>query len=87
MIILTFKKWLINFKDIDFPIGDLAKDIGSDKEFPNEINSLESLSSYLHSRNATSKVLETAKNAFIYYALDENLVRFENGDLIWKTND
>ncbi|WP_421000552.1 YozE family protein [Carnobacterium maltaromaticum] len=84
---MKFKKWLVNFKDVDSPLGDLAKEVADDKEFPNNINSLESLSNYLHSHNATNNALEAAKNAYIYYALDEKLVRYENGDLIWKTND
>ena len=30
----TFKTWLQNFIGVDLPIGDLAKDICGDAEFP-----------------------------------------------------
>lgn len=30
----TFKTWIANFKDVDLPIGDLARDICVSDEFP-----------------------------------------------------
>lgn len=32
----TFKNWIVCFKDVDLPIGDLAKDISMDPDFPTE---------------------------------------------------
>ena len=30
----TFKDWLMRFRNVDLPIGDLANDVASDPEFP-----------------------------------------------------
>lgn len=32
----TFKTWIGNFKSVDLPIGDLANDILSDPDFPED---------------------------------------------------
>lgn len=32
----TFKTWIVNFKDVDLPIGDLSKAIIKDPDFPDE---------------------------------------------------
>ena len=32
----TFKTWILNFKGVDLPIGDLADDIARDPDFPEE---------------------------------------------------
>lgn len=84
---MSFKKWLKTFKDVDHAIGDLAKDVADDKSFPSKISSMKDLVSYLHSRNADPLAVIAATNAYVFYALDENLASIENGELVWKGND
>lgn len=46
----TFVSWLKNFENVDLPIGDFAKDICNDEDFPTEDYSTEILE-YLSSKN------------------------------------
>ncbi|MGH0792237.1 YozE family protein [Bacillus cereus] len=32
---LTYKEWLLKFKSVDLPIGDIAVDVELDANFPN----------------------------------------------------
>lgn len=81
---MSFKKWLKQFENVDHAIGDLAKDVATDEMFPNKVRSLDSLTDYLYSKNASEAAIATAKNVFIFYALDEKLARIENGELVWQ---
>lgn len=81
---MSFKKWLKQFENVDHAIGDLAKDVSTNKAFPTNVNSMDSLTNYLYSNNASEAAITIAKNAFIFYALDEGLAHLENGDLVWQ---
>ncbi len=84
---MCFKKWLKQFEKVDHALGDLAKDVATDKTFPERLSSLDSLTEYLYSKNASEAAVTTAQNAFIFYALDEGLAHTENGNLIWQRNN
>ncbi|EGO8141391.1 hypothetical protein E5K23_002278 [Enterococcus faecalis] len=87
VIILTFKKWLKTFESVDHPIGDLARDVLSDKDFPNKINSVKDITEYLSSKRASTAAISTAENAYLYYSLDENLVTYVNNELVWRNKN
>lgn len=84
---MSFKKWLKQFENVDHAIGDLAKDVAVDKAFPSKVVTMDSLTDYLYSKNASEAAITTAKNVFIFYALDEGLAHLENGDLVWQRNN
>lgn len=72
MVDLDFKTWILHFKNVDRPIGDLATDIARDNEFPTE-NSKEVIRNYLKRKSSfsiVSAVLETFDNAWDYYLKD-----------------
>lgn len=62
----TFKTWIVRFKGVDLPIGDLAKDIVSDEDFPNE-DYFSDIYDHLRSKHANSICLETFVAAWNYY--------------------
>lgn len=84
---MTFKKWLKIFKDVDHAIGDLSREVLSDKEFPNKIETIEGLTSYLNGRHASDAAIKTAENAYLYYSLDEHLVSYVDNELVWRSKD
>jgi len=51
----AFKVWIANFKNADLPIGDFAKDILSDKDFP---KSEKAIYGYLASKHADMKMFD-----------------------------
>jgi len=63
---MTFKKWILEFNDVKLPIGDLAKDISSDKNFP-KVNSYEVILSHLESARASDAAIETFENVWKFY--------------------
>lgn len=63
---LSFKSWISLFECVDFPIGDLANDIKSDKTFPKE-NDREVILAYLKNRHANKEVIQTFIDAWDYY--------------------
>lgn len=56
---MSFRKWIEQFNEDDSPIGDLARDIQHDKEFPDS-EDYEELTDHLKNNGACSG----AKNAF-----------------------
>jgi len=66
---MNFKDWLIEYKDIDRPIGDLAKEVGQDGTFPNS-SDYEALIDYFDSRNAQQAVLDTFEYVYRFYKDD-----------------
>ena len=66
---MTFYDWLLKFKEIDLPIGDLAKEIELDSSFPKKIDNWNELESHL-STGSHWRILEVAQNAFNYYSAD-----------------
>lgn len=62
----SFKTWILKFKNVDLPIGDLANDISHDKNFPNIANKQE-IYNYLVSKHACDEAIETFEHAWEYY--------------------
>lgn len=65
----SFYEWLILFKGVDRPIGDLAQDVLQDPDFPKH-GSFEEIFDCLQSRCASRVALETFCDAYTYYKLD-----------------
>lgn len=63
---MSFKKWLKQFENVDHAIGDLAKDVAVDKAFPSKVGSMDSLTDYLYSKNASEAAITTSKKR-IYF--------------------
>lgn len=69
---MKFKEWILHFKHVNRPIGDLAKDIARDPTFPNE-NDQEIIRKYLIEKASPIILLEIIKtfdNAWEYYQKD-----------------
>lgn len=66
---MTFKEWIIKFKDVNLPIGDLAKDINSDKHFPNTKDH-DLMIEYLERSNAYHLAIETFERSYRFYLED-----------------
>lgn len=64
---LSFYDWLLKFKDVDLPIGDLEHDVEFDKDFPKESKDLEEIIHHLNLVGAQQAAIETAEQAFEYY--------------------
>lgn len=63
---MTFNEWLSRHIKRDSPLGDLARDVSSDKEFPTS-NSKEEIINHLHRLNACSDAVSTFKQAWKSY--------------------
>ncbi|BCX29487.1 hypothetical protein LTWDN19_00540 [Latilactobacillus curvatus] len=73
---LSFYDWLLKFESVDWPIGDLAKDVKNDDAFPKKSKSETEIINYLESRHAHYAAIETAKECFNFYKashLDDHL--------------
>lgn len=69
---MDFKTWIQHFKEVDRPIGDLAKDTEKDKNFPIQ-NDKNVIRKYLEDETphrSLTTVLETFDNAWDYYLKD-----------------
>lgn len=65
---LSFYDWLLNFKDINLPIGDLARDVQADTNFPKKSKSKNVIIKYLENNGAIPRVIEVADETFDFYA-------------------
>lgn len=63
----TFKNWIVCFKDVDLPIGDLANDISGDPDFPTEDYFGEILEHIDNKCKGAPDVIETFVLAWSYY--------------------
>lgn len=63
----TFKTWIIRFKGVDLPIGDLADDIAKDESFPDEDYFLEIWEHISSKCGHDPDILETFSLAWNYY--------------------
>lgn len=68
---MNLKLLVVDFKDLDNRFGDVAKDILSDKSFPNKINSEKYLPGAFRAN-------EACMNVYYYFALEEGLLSFDN---------
>ncbi|HIT17493.1 MAG TPA: hypothetical protein IAD04_03855 [Candidatus Caccosoma faecigallinarum] len=62
---MKFYDWILKFDKVDLPIGDLARDIENDANFPKDLATWSELENYLPA--SEDAVYETAKNAFNYF--------------------
>lgn len=63
----TFESWISRFENVDLPIGDLAKDIASDENFPT-LGNFETIYEYISLVSKNVVIIETfclAWNFFI----------------------
>lgn len=63
----TFKTWILKFISVDLPIGDLATDIASDEDFPDEDYFGEIYDHICTKCKGDSDILETFALAWSYY--------------------
>lgn len=63
---MNFKSWILKFKDVNLPIGDLAREIYPDSNFPTTSDKQE-IYNYLKNTNACDEILEIFDHAFDYY--------------------
>ena len=61
----TFKNWIACFEKVDLPIGDLARDVAGDDDFPDD-NVFEILD-HLFSKGACDEARETLLDAWNFY--------------------
>jgi uncharacterized protein YozE (UPF0346 family) len=69
---MIFKEWIMQFEKDDSPIGDLAKDIKRDKQFPSN-KDYKSILDYLESNRACYGEIEAFEHAFEIYKEDQNV--------------
>lgn len=66
---MIFKEWIMQFEKDNSPIGDLAKDIKQDEQFP-YTKDYKSILNYLESQNACDGAIKAFKHAFRIYSKD-----------------
>ncbi|WP_368900567.1 YozE family protein [Oceanobacillus oncorhynchi] len=69
---MNFKEWLMHFKNVDRPIGDLAKEIERDKDFP-DTTSKEKILEHLESHNAMDAIIDIFEYVYAFYKEDKKL--------------
>lgn len=62
----TFKTWIARFKGVDLPIGDLAGDILSDPDFPEE-DDFGIIHEYICEKAKHSAIVETFVTVWNFY--------------------
>lgn len=63
----SFYSWLMQFKNDDTAVGDLARDVRTDSEFPRRSISYRHLKKYLESKQAVDVVMNVFMEAFTQY--------------------
>ena len=63
---LTFKAWLLKFIDVDLPIGDIAKEVAIDENFPN-VKDYETISEYLESNFTSDSFMRVFEYSYKMY--------------------
>jgi hypothetical protein len=67
---VTLIRWLSQFKNDSTPVGDLARDVRFDKEFPRHSDSRKHLRDYLESMGACDSAMSIFEEAFSHYEQD-----------------
>jgi len=62
----TFKNWITKFKDVDLIIGDLAKEIVADGDFPDD-DDLSEILEYLLAKNIDYVLIEDFCTIWNFY--------------------
>ncbi len=65
---MSFRVWTRQFIDDNNAIGDLARDIDDDSNFPKK-NDYNTLLNYLKDRNACDNAIQTLKESWYQYNL------------------
>jgi hypothetical protein len=65
--VLTFKEWILKFKEVDLPIGDFAREVGRDQHFPNSIIYEEIMDHLEYDSNSSSLFIESFESIYRYY--------------------
>lgn len=63
---MTFKQWLLRFDAANLPIGDIAREVKHDTDFP-ENNNLDAILNYLEEKGACDAVIVAFKHAWDDY--------------------
>lgn len=63
---MTFKTWIKDFEDSDSAVGDLARDIKMDKDFP-VTKKFEKIARYLRNINACEGAMRTFGESFLEF--------------------
>lgn len=69
---MDFYNWLMRFKDVSLPIGDLARDAKSDRSFPKGNLDWKTLRKHIKSVNPQNLELQIVRNAFNYYLAEKS---------------
>ena len=69
---LSFYEWLVLFRDVDRPTGDLGQDALRDPDFPRQ-GGFEEIRDHLQAKHASQEALKTFDDSYVYYKLDELL--------------
>ena len=64
--LLTYKAWLLKFIDVDLPIGDIAKDVALDKDFPNT-KDYDSIYEYLTTAGSADSFMRVFEYSYKMY--------------------
>lgn len=64
---LTFKEWILKFKEVDLPIGEFAKEVERDKHFPDSILYEELLDHLEYEALAAPFFIDSFENIYRYY--------------------
>lgn len=64
-----FQKWLSHFETVDRPIGDLAKDVAADKDFPT-VSDKAVILNHLKANHACDEALETFESVWAFFLTD-----------------
>jgi uncharacterized protein YozE (UPF0346 family) len=64
---MKFKIWISYFQDVELPIGDLARDIRDDENFP-DTNDYKKILKYLKSCTENDTIINIFKSVWKYYS-------------------
>lgn len=78
----SFEKWILNFKDVNLPIGDLARYIIANPKFPSG-DYLNDDIDYLKEHKAPSALIPTLCEVWVYYVASTGLT----GDQLTVRNE
>ncbi|WP_062323901.1 YozE family protein [Halolactibacillus sp. JCM 19043] len=69
---MNFKEWLMHFKDVNRPIGDLAKDVAVDDHFPISSDK-EEIKEHLEKYNASETVMDIFECVYDFYKVEKHI--------------
>ena len=75
---MTFREWILQFKEDHNPIGHLAMDISNDNDFPRNMRSsteYRRIKKYLENNNAIEDAMKAFEDAWNAYSLTKHFQR------------